>query len=200
VTSPRETHPSDSDAAPVAELLDRAPSEEELASGARWAARPPDRHEGSLEALLLVRLGEEVAALPVRRLRRVTPYARPTPIPHRTGGVMRGVCNIRGELVLCADLRLLLGLPPAAAAVDAAARDADPRRMVVIGPADASWVFEVDAVLGVERVAPASIGPPPVTVRYAMAGSTRGVLDLKDQRVTVLDGERLLKGFQASLA
>ena len=113
---------------------------------------------------------------------------------------MRGVCNIRGELILCADLRSMLGLPAPAAADGAVKNDADPRRMVVMGPADGSWAFEVDGVIGVERIADSGLGPAPVTVKYALAGYTLGVADIRDERVTVLDGERVLKGFQAALA
>ena len=72
--------------------------------------------------------------------------------------------------------------------------------MVVIGAPDASWAFEADAVLGIERIHEEDLGPPPVTVRYALADFTLGVTQIGGRIVTVLDGDRVLRGFQAGLA
>jgi chemotaxis signal transduction protein len=186
--------------AAIFRLLERPVSQTDLAAGAEWAARPAIAHEGPMVGLLLFGLGEETAALPARLLRRVTPWARAAPIPHRTTTVMRGMCNIRGELILCADLHRLLGLqtpprrhPPAEGA-------GDTRRMVVIGPQEAPWTFEVDRLVGIERTPVSSIRRPPVTIEYALAAYSTGIAEFHGQVVTVLDGERILSGFQAGLA
>jgi chemotaxis signal transduction protein len=184
----------------ILRLLERPVTDADLAAGAAWAARPAIVHEGVTIGLLLFRLGDETAALPAKLLRRVTPWARPTPIPHRTTSVMRGVCNIRGELILCADLHRLLGLPNRRTSGARPADASDARRMVVIGPRDAPWVFEVDRLVGIERVAAAQIHAPPVTVEHAMPAYTTGISGIGGEQVTVLDGERVLAGFQAGLA
>ncbi len=183
----------------ILRLLNRPVSSADLEASSRLAAHPGDSSDGRSARFLLFRIGAEAAALPAQALRRVTPVARPSPIPHRTTGVLRGVCNIRGELVLCADLHRLLGLP---------ARDAAPhpdlstdlRRMVVMGPADDSWAFEVDALLGVESADPGVFRAAPATVGYSIADFTIGVTDIGGRCVTVLNGERVLAGFKASLA
>ena len=185
--------------AAILRLLERPVSAADLASGAEWAARPAVVNEGPTIGLLLFRLGEETAALPAKLLQRVTPWARPTPVPHRTTPVIRGVCNIRGELVLCADLHRLLGARERPTRTSQAAGSVDPRRMVVIGPRDAPWVFEVDSLEGIERTSAAGLLPQPVTVEYAVAAFTRGIAEVRGRLVTVLDGERVLTGFQAGL-
>jgi chemotaxis-related protein WspD len=177
----------------ILRLLDRPLSDSDLAEGARWAARPAEVRSGRTMGVLLFRIGQEVAGLPAKSLRRVTPAVRPSPIPHRTSPVL-GLGNIRGELVLCADLRGLLGLPASQGA------DVGARRMVVIGPAADSWAFEVDALIGIERLDPATLRPPPVTVVYSMSAFTLGLADVDGRRVTVLDGERVLAGFKAALS
>lgn len=182
----------------ILRLLNRPVPAADVEANSRLAAHPGDPASGQSARFLLFRIDEESAALPARVLRRVTPVARPIPIPHRTTGVLRGVCNIRGELVLCGDLRRLLGLP----ARDGAPRpdqSADLRRMVVLGPADDSWAFEVDALLGVESVDPGAFRAAPVTVGYSIADFTTGVADIVGHTVTILDGERILAGFKASL-
>lgn len=180
-------------------LLDRPVSDSDLAAGAERAARPAVPPEGVTIGLLLFKLGDEVAALPAKFLQRVTPWARPTPIPHRTTALVRGVCNIRGELVLCADLHRLLGLPDRATQARAREGESDARRMVVIGPPDAPWVFEVDGLVGVDRTAAARIQSPPVTVEYAIPVYTTGIAEIGGRLVTVLDGERVLAGFHGGL-
>jgi chemotaxis-related protein WspD len=182
----------------VLRLLDRPITSAELEAGAEMAARPSDAQGKQSLRLLLFRLGDEIAALPTGALRRVTPAARASKIPHRSSGVLRGVCNIRGELVLCADLRRLLGLPePDAEHADASF---DSRRMVVVGPAENSWAFEVDALMGVESIDPSLVREPPLTVGYSIGDFTRGLADIGGHCVTILDGERVLAGFNAGLA
>lgn len=182
----------------ILRLLDRPITDADLAAGSEMAARPSPSRTTETVRLLLFRLGNENAALHAKNLRRVTPAARPSPIPHRTSGVLRGVCNIRGELVLCADLRKLLGLPPRGESEAENATDA--RRMVVIGPADNSWAFEVDALMGVENADVSTFREPPVTVAYAIGEFTRGVTEIGGRSVTILDGERILAGFKAGLS
>jgi chemotaxis signal transduction protein len=186
-------------ASAILRLLDRPIGPTELDAGTTLAARPVDAGRGQAVRLLLFRIGEESAAIPAKQLRRVTPLARPSPIPHRSSRVLRGICNIRGEIVLCADLHRLLGLPDRAAATAPQEASADPRRMVVIGPPDNSWAFEVEALLGVENVDPASFRAPPVTVEYSLGHFTLGVTEIGGRCVTILDGERLLGGFSAGL-
>jgi chemotaxis-related protein WspD len=187
-------------ASAILRLLDKPIGPEELDAGVALAARPLDPRHGQSVRLLVFRIGEESAALPAQQLRRVTPLARPSPIPHRSSLVLRGICNIRGEIVLCADLHRLLGLPARVEAAASQAAAADQRRMIVVGPADNSWAFEVDALLGVENVNPASFRAPPVTVEYALGDFTMGVTEIGGRCVTILDGERLLAGFKAGLA
>ena len=181
----------------ILRLLDRPVSDADLAAETRLAAADVSRSSRSA-GLLLFGLGAELTALPARLMQRVTPAARPSPIPHRTSGVLRGLCNIRGELVLCADLHRLLGLPPRAEPPPPGAPD--PRRMVVVGPVGDAWAFEVDRLVGVEQFDPNALKPPPVTVELAIGAFTAGLAEIDGRTVTVLDGGRVLAGFKAGLA
>jgi chemotaxis-related protein WspD len=165
-----------------------------------WASRPAETRATTVTGLLLFRIADETAAVFARLLRRVTPVARARPIPHVSAGILRGLCNIRGELVLCADLRALLGLPGREPGNTSPNDASDLRRMVVIGPAENSWAFEVDALIGIERLDMAELLPPPVTVEYAMSAFTMGLIDIDNRRVTVLDGERIIAAFKAGLS
>lgn len=180
-------------------LLDRPISDSDLAAAARLASQPEGADGRRTVGLLLFRLGTETFAVPARSLRRIATYSRPVPIPHRASGLLRGLCNIRGELVLCADLHRLLGMPERRER-DPLSADADQRRMILIGPADASWVFEADELFGIERIDPASMLAPPITVERALEAFVAGLADIDGVRATVLDADRILSGLQAGLA
>lgn len=175
-------------------LLDRAVTPELLAESTLDAAKPLEIRATTLSGLVLFRMGMETFALPAKSLRRATPYAAPTRIPHRSSSLLRGLCNIRGELVLCADLRTLLGLERTE--IEAT----ETRRMLVIGPESGSWAFEVDALLGIERIDESGVLTPPITVEHSRGAYVRGIVAIGNENVSVLDGERVLTGFKAALA
>ncbi len=59
---------------------------------------------------LTFRLGEEVFALDISKVREVLDYTATTKVP-RTPEFMRGVINLRGSVVPVVDLRLKFGMP-----------------------------------------------------------------------------------------
>ncbi len=59
---------------------------------------------------LTFKLGEDVFALDVEKVREVLDYTNITRIP-RTPDFMRGVINLRGSVVPVVDLRLAFGMP-----------------------------------------------------------------------------------------
>ncbi|MBX3389284.1 MAG: chemotaxis protein CheW [Phycisphaeraceae bacterium] len=175
-------------------LLERPLLESDVRASTEDAASPAETGERGRIGVVLFGLGNESLALPASVVRRVTAFAQPVRIPHRSGGVLRGVCNVRGELVLCADLRRLLGMP---AREDA---NTEPLRTMVIGPASAAWAFEVDALHGIGRVDPSALASAPLTVEHALGAFVAGLAEVDNRPVTVLDGERILAGFKAALA
>jgi chemotaxis signal transduction protein len=190
---------ADSHGGALDRLLDKPVSLQDLAAGAEDAAATADSLARGTVGVLLFKLGDETLAIPAKALRRITTHTRTSPIPRRTGGILRGLCNIRGELVLCADIRRMLGLPTRDSE-EKSAEGPDSRRMVVIGPADASWVFEADCLVGVERIDPGALIPAPMTVEHAIGAFVSGLAEVGGSRVTVLDADRILAGFKAGLA
>lgn len=178
----------------LARLLDRPLIESDLHASTDDAAQPAETGERGRIGIALFGLGSESLALPASVVRRVTPFAPPVRIPHRSSGVLRGVCNVRGDLVLCADLRRLLGMAARAE------ETTDALRTMVIGPASAAWAFEVDALHGIGRIDPGALASAPLTVEHALGAFVLGLAEVEHRPVTVLDGERVLAGFKAALA
>ena len=119
-------------------------------------------------------------------------------VPHRSNKIIRGLCNIDGDLVLCADLGRLLSLNRP---VDVVQTDAEDRRMLVLGAEENQWAVEVDAVDGVLATVPDSFRKPPMTVQEALGSCAENLIPMDDGSLaTLLNHEKLTNGFQAALA
>jgi chemotaxis-related protein WspD len=178
----------------MARLLDRPLGDEDLREQTERVASPVAAQQEAVVRLMLVRLGDERLALPAADVARVRGDVAVHRIPHRSGNVIRGVCNIDGEIVLAASLDRLLqvGTPPSP--TDGA------RRTVVIESDGGRWAFLVDAVDGIEPVEKAALRPLPTTVEHALVHYARAIVPLEDGQATLLDTARLATGLEGALA
>lgn len=143
-----------------------------------------ERDDNDTLGAILFQLRGEWLALPVAVMVEVTHLRPVRRVPHR-GGLLAGLVNIRGELLLSVRMDQLLGLVSAADTEEKHAR-----HLVIRRDAD-TWAFAVDAVDRVHRIASASIEPLPPTVSRAASRLTRGVFQQDSRAVGMLDEERL---------
>jgi chemotaxis-related protein WspD len=153
-------------------------------------------------SVLVFRLADEWLALPTAVLVEVTKDRRCHRVPHRTGGVLEGLVNIRGQLQLCVSARRLLGIedgapghaPPATNPLRT--DDVELSRLLVVerqgrhGPD--RWVFPVDQVAGVVRVGQATLRAVPATVSQSGARYCQALFDWHELIVGILDETRFL--------
>ncbi len=185
----------------MSRLLDRPLDEDEVRAATLRVEQPLTSADGELVSLLAFRLDDELFGLPAGDVVRVTHLAPVHRIPHRTNAVIRGLCNVEGELLLCANLAAVLELPNREAADTASAAPTDRRRIVVLGRRADSWAVVADEVLGVMRLEAQTFLPPPVTVHKARQCFTRHLVPLPEGRtLAVLDAIRLDAGFKAALS
>jgi len=147
--------------------------------------------DAAAKSVLIFRIGTEWLALPTTVLVEVTPPRHLHRVPHRSGALLAGVVNIRGQLQLCVRLEGLLGLDPPAMEPQAAAPAA---RLLVVERAGARWAFRVDDVAGVHRVPGRSLRDVPATVSGADMRATVALFGWQDKTVGLLDEARLLDG------
>lgn len=154
---------------------------------------------------LVFRLDGEWLALPTAVLVEVTPVRVLHRLPHRSGGVLAGLVNIRGQLQLCVSLHALLGLkggPVTESAADAVDR-ATARLLVVeraAGPGVERWVLGVDEVAGVQRVTKPMLRAVPSTVGHAGARCSSALFDWQERTVGLLDEARVFDGLRDAVA
>lgn len=186
----------------MSRLLDRPLDDEDVRAATLRVEQPLTVADGELVSLLAFRVHDELLGLRAEDVVRVTRVAPVHRIPHRTNAVIRGLCNVEGELLICVSLSAMLEIQGPEATDAAASPDpAGRRRMVVIGRRADSWVAVADEVLGVIRLEAKTFLPPPATVQQARPCFTRSLAPLQDGRtVAVLDASRLDAGFKAALS
>lgn len=172
-------------------LLEREPPADYLRewTQALAEAKDEDQAEDAL-SVLIFRLGREWLALPTHVCQEVAEMRPIHILPHRSGSVLLGLVNIRGQIRLCVSLRELLGLEPA----DDSGRTTNhknPRCLVVIARDRDHWVLLVDEIYGIQRFRHSAVRDAPVTVAKAAPGLTRGVIDWQEKGVGYLDDELL---------
>ena len=172
-------------------LLEREPPADYLREWTQALAEAKDEEQAEETlSVLIFRLGREWLALPTHVCQEVAEMRPIHTLPHRSGPVLLGLVNIRGQIRLCVSLRELLGVEPA----DDSGRTTqhkNPRCLVVIAAESDHWVLLVDEIHGIQRLHRSAVRDAPVTVAKAAPGLTQGVIDWRDTGVGYLDDELL---------
>jgi len=139
-------------------------------------------HRGDLQILTFFVNGDEYA-VDILSVQEIRSWAAPMPIPHAPSFV-KGVINIRGEIVPIVDLRSRLGFPegvPDTTTVIVVMRDKStvPRVLGVV----------VDAMSDVLNVLNDMIKPTPV---QSESGVTMGIIAMPDKMIGLLNPDLLL--------
>jgi len=177
------------------QLLEQAAPADYLEQWAAQLAAPPAEDDPDTVSTVVFRLGGEHLALPTAAFAEAVDTRPVHRVPHREGEVLLGIVNVRGELQLCVSLAALLSIAPRAdAAPDRRAR------LAVIERADERWVFPVDAMLGVHKVARRALAAPPATVTRDHASLTTALFELAGERVALLDAEQVFARLRRAVA
>ena len=139
----------------------------------------------------------EWLALPTRVFQEVAERCPLHTVPHRHSGVLAGLVNIRGELLLCASLGSLLGID------ETSIGNKDKNRMVsarilVANRGGNRLAFAVDEAQGVLCYHPRELKPLPATLANAASCFTIGMLPWQERTVGCLDDELLFTNVDRS--
>lgn len=111
-------------------------------------------------------------------------FQQMTPVPVAPACV-RGLINLRGQIVLALELREILGLCP---------RPVDRVPMnVVVRAGDEVVSLLVDEIGEVQDVEEDAFEPPPEMLSERIRGLTRGVYKLPERLLLVLDAEKAIQ-------
>lgn len=130
-------------------------------------------------------VGELLFGVDVTNVQEILRYQRMTPVP-LAPPVIRGLINLRGQIIAAVDMRRRLGLPERAG-------DAEPPMNVVVRSADGVISLLVDDIGDVLEVRDVECERTPDTVKGAAREVVRKVAKLSDRLMLVLDTERAVE-------
>lgn len=139
------------------------------------------RVEGELQ-LVVFQLGREDYALEVAEVREIIPVMGVTRMPNAPG-YLKGVLNLRGQIIAVIDLAERLGIEGDA--------EAD-RRIIVLDLEEVRAGLLVDNVLEVARVPAETLEPSPLA--SPDAGVIRGVIKYGNKLLILLDAAGIVAG------
>ena len=146
---------------------------------------------------IIFRINAEWLALPTQAFQEIAERRLVHSLPHRRQGVMLGLVNIRGELLICVSLGHLLGL-------ESTPRQKTPGathdRLMLVNWNNIRLVFPVDEVHGVHRFQVQDLREPPATVAKSNPSYTQGLFLWGKRTVGFLDTSLVFPALNRSLA
>lgn len=180
-------------------LLDRVPEEAYIDE---WTALVQKEKLGESEtaehSVVIFRLNQEWLAISTLIFAEVATYRKIHHLPHRTGPILRGVVNLRGQLKLCIALQNLLEIETNESLPLEHQRDKY-HRMLAIKRDDQNWIFPVDEVYGVFKCDMSHLQNVPVTITKSRANFLKGVFAWEGKSVGYLDEDLLFQSLQRSV-
>jgi chemotaxis-related protein WspD len=172
-------------------LLDREVPEASLRESTAHVAAKKSVVELGTKSVVIFRIGTEWLSLPTDVFQEIGDRCTVRRLPDHRGGILSGLANVRGELLLCVALGVILGLDKVAEG-QRTAKSNSTERLMICKRNDARLAFQVNEVHGLHRYHPRDLRSPPATVAKAAVGIyTLGVVPWKDTIVGCLDDELL---------
>src|SRR5262245_11267233 len=91
-------------------LLEKESPPDYIAEWTGYVAMPAGKSDPDRRSILIFRIGTEWLGLPSHIVKEVAEHRAVHSVPHRRRGVLTGLVNIRGELLVCISLAHVLGL------------------------------------------------------------------------------------------
>ncbi len=145
---------------------------------------------------VLFRIETEWLALTTQAFQEVAERRRVHSLPHRRLGLVMGLVNVRGELLICVSLGRLLGLEKKKAGE---ARRGLFERLVVVNWDGCRLAFPVDEVHGIVRFETQQLKEPPATVTKSNVSFTQGILPWEGRAVGFLNAGVMFPTLDRSL-
>jgi chemotaxis-related protein WspD len=181
-------------------LFDREVPDNYLQEWTSHVAAKKKVTEIGTKSVVIFRIATEWLALPTEVFQEVVDQVVVRTLPHQRGGIVSGLVNVRGELLLCVSLRALLGLERVAQPQPVDERISY-RRVLICNRNGDRLAFRVDEINGVHRYHPRDLREVPATVAKASGGTyIVGILPWSDRTVGCLDDELLFYALNKGLA
>lgn len=154
--------------------------------------------EKNLESVVVFRLGTEWLSLPVSMIGEITLIRDIFDLPHNNNQKLRGVVNIRGELIICMSLGYLIGVErPDEEWLKA---DRSIQRLIMMREGSGYIVFPVSEVHGITRHHPDDLNKVPDTIKKTNLSFIKGIIKWHGNNVGCIDEAALTKEIENNLS
>ena len=181
---------------PAVQLLDRPLLPQCRREWTEHFAQPKKLAAPARTSALVFRINAEWLALPTQAFQEVAERRPVHSLPHRRQGIVLGLVNIRGELLICVSLGHLLGLERTPSG-QTRRRTYD--RLLVANWDGNRLVFPADEVRGIHRFQMSELKEPPATLAKSNLSYTQGLLPWQGRTVGFLDADLLFSSLNRSL-
>lgn len=181
-------------------FLDREIPEDYLSERTSHVAAERRQIEVGTKSVVIFRISIEWFALSTDVFQEVTEYRLAHTVPHHRTGVLNGLVNVRGELLLSISLGALLQLEKISEVGNTAKRDVR-GRLLICSRKGSRFAFPVNEVQGVHRYHPKDLRDIPATLGKSGTGTyVTGVLPWEDKTIGCLDEQLLFYAVDKGLA
>lgn len=177
-----------SEVAAAARLFERDLPPDHIEEWTRHFAAPAAVEAAGTQSAFVFRIGADWLALPAGAVDEVAEPRVVHGVPHR-GGIVLGLVNVRGELLVCVSLARLLGIEPNTPGAG---------RLLVLRAGARRMVCPVDEIHGGCRHAEADLISPPATLAGAVY--TRAMLRWGERTAGYLDDSLIVQALERGLA
>ena len=175
-------------------LFDREMPEDYRREVSEELAAPITASAEDAISVVVFRIGLEWFALRTVVFHEIAASQRAYVLPFRSGGVLAGMVNVNGELLLCVSLQAALGLPS-----EEKTGPCGRPRLCVVGTGRDRFAFDVNEILGVRRVSRAGLRTVPVTVAKSPSAQTAWCFELEGRNVGLIDEKKFFNSLDRSL-
>ena len=182
----------------AAALLDRPAPAELTIDRTRHFGAPKAVDDRETQSVVIFRIGREWFALPTSVIAEVAERRVIHSLPHRRAGIVLGVVNVRGELLVCVSLGRLLGLESPSESTPGVHRTGHDR-LLVVRRDGVRVVLPADEVSGFQRFHTSELKEVPTTVSKAATAHSKAVLSWSGRVVGLLDDHLLFRTLHRSV-
>jgi len=178
-----------------AQFLDRALSQEYRHEQNHRYGQPLKPAPGAMTVAIVFRVESEWLALPLRVFQEVAEPQTIRSLPRRRSGIVLGLANVRGQLLICISLARWLGLPGNLRSTEGPS----PQRLLLASHDGSRFIFAVDEIQGVHRIPPQELREPPATSARSGRSCAQSLFLWRKQAVGLLNPDRMFADLNRSL-
>jgi chemotaxis-related protein WspD len=185
--------------AAATQLLNGTPPSHYLDEWTNLVAEERKGKELEIHSAVIFCIGSEWLALSTKVFKEVANSKPIHSLPHRRNGIVLGLVNIRGELLVCVSLARALGLENGPRTSGEKKR-ITLNRLLVVNEKGNRLAFPVDEVGGIHQFIPKEKKELPATIAKAVATHLTGMLSWQNKSVALIDDQLLFHTLNKSLS